>query len=142
MNNLKSEEYIEKVLVTIPSDSEAVMERFKDSTSIDMLHAAMGMVTEAAEIMDMLKKHLFYGKDFDFVNIEEELGDSDWYHSFMIHTLRMKEYHTSWEKIWEKNINKLKERYGDKFSEYDALNRDLDEERRVLEECAEYSTDS
>ena len=32
-----------------------------------------------------------------------------------------------------KNIAKLRARYPERFSEYDALNRDLDAERKVLE---------
>ena len=35
--------------------------------------------------------------------------------------------------IMEKNIAKLKARYGDKFSEHRATNRDLDKEREALE---------
>lgn len=127
-----SEQYINDVLVTAAGDHEAIAKRLSDHTTVDMMHAAMGMVTEAAELMDMLKKHIFYGKELDLVNAEEELGDSNWYQSLMIHSIRMKEHVTSWEQIWEKNIAKLKARYGDKFTEAAAKNRDLDTERKVL----------
>ena len=40
---------------------------------------------------------------------------------------------TSIEKARETNIAKLRARYGDKFTEFDALNRDLDVERKILE---------
>lgn len=42
-------------------------------------HAAKGMNTEQAELDDMLKKHLIYGKPFDDVNVLEECGDVLWY---------------------------------------------------------------
>lgn len=36
-------------------------------------------------------------------------------------------------KIWATNIDKLAMRYPDKFSEHDALHRDEDAEREILE---------
>lgn len=129
----RSDRYIEEVLTTKSSDYEGIIERITDGPTIDMLHAAMGMVTEAAEIMDMLKKHIFYGKELDLVNAEEELGDSNWYQSLMIHSMRLKGHFTTWEKIWDKNIEKLKARYGDKFNKEGAINRDLNKERKILE---------
>jgi hypothetical protein len=130
---MNSKDYNKNVLKTLSGDMEAIKKRLEDPSTIDMVHAAMGMVTEAAEIMDMVKKHIFYGKDLDLVNAEEELGDSNWYQSVMIHSMKMKGHMTTWENIWEKNINKLKARYGHKFSEAAAVNRDLDKEREILE---------
>jgi len=40
----------------------------------------------------------------------------------------------SFEQIQERNIAKLKERYGEKFSKDAALVRDLDAERKILED--------
>lgn len=130
---MKSDQYIEDVMRTCSSDTDKIINRLKEDGTIDMLHAAIGMATEAAELLDVLKKHIYYGKPIDMVNINEELGDSNWYQSLMIHSLRMKGYHTSWESIWEKNIEKLKARYGNKFSSEAAINRDLDSERKILE---------
>jgi hypothetical protein len=130
---MKSNKYIEDVLKTLSNDYDAISKRLEDKDTIDMLHAATRMVTEAGELMDMLKKHIFYGKDLDLVNAEEELGDSNWYQSLMIHSMKMKNHVTTWEQIWEKNIEKLKARYGDKFNEVGALDRDLDKERQILE---------
>ena len=46
-----------------------------NSGDANIEHCAYGLVTESAEIMDMLKKHKFYGRDFNMVNLKEELGD-------------------------------------------------------------------
>lgn len=46
---------------------------------LDLLHCATGLVTESAELVDAIKKHVFYGKPLDVVNIKEELGDLLWY---------------------------------------------------------------
>jgi hypothetical protein len=130
---MKSEEYIENVMRTCASDKDAILDRLKEDGIIDMLHAAIGMSTEAAELLDALKKHIYYGKDLDMVNIDEELGDSNWYQSLMIHSMRMKKHNVTWEYLWEKNINKLKARYGDKFTSEAAIKRDLTIERKALE---------
>lgn len=50
-------------------------------------HASRGMITEAGEMMDMLKKHFAYGKPFDRVNLLEELGDWMWYVSLATDSL-------------------------------------------------------
>jgi hypothetical protein len=132
-NRMDSEKYIEGVLKTESKDMEAIRGRLADDQTIRMLHAAMGMATEAGELVDMMKKHIFYGRELDLVNAEEELGDGNWYQGVMVAAMRLKGYQTSFEQIMEKNIAKLRARYGDKFSEEAALERDLDTERDVLE---------
>lgn len=96
---------------------------------IDLLHASMGMVTEAGEFMDMMKKHLFYGKPQDEVNLKEEIGDILWYAAIALEALG-----TDFSEVMETNINKLKARYPEKFTEDKAINRDLETERKILED--------
>lgn len=99
-----------------------------DSDQIDLLHAAIGMQTESAEFSDMLKKHIFYGKPIDRVNLAEELGDQLWYVAMALRALG-----TDFETVMERNIAKLKARYPQKFTEELAENRDLETERAILE---------
>ncbi len=94
-----------------------------------MLHGAIGCCTEAGELLDQAKKVIFYGKKIDETNIEEELGDLLWYIALLCDVFNFK-----FEDIMEKNIAKLKLRYPEKFTQEKALNRDLDAERKVLEE--------
>ena len=61
-----------------------------------ILHGAIGMMTEAGEILDIFKKHIFYGKPVDVVHLKEEIGDFFWYlaiwhhgHSLAQHTESM-----------------------------------------------------
>lgn len=124
-----SEEYIEDVLRT-----ESKVTLSQDSHLSRGLHAVLGIATESGELLDAYKKHIYYGKSLDCVNVEEELGDLCWYMSVLIDVLRAKGMNVSWEKIWAKNAEKLKKRYGEKFSQEKALNRDLDAERKILEE--------
>ena len=130
---MDSEKYLKDVLITLSADMEAIGKRLKNPSTVHLLHAVMGMSTESGELLDMVKKHVFYGKPLDWVNLEEELGDSNWYQSVAIHTAKMAGYVTSLEIICNKNIAKLKARYGGKFSEAAAQERDLDNERALLE---------
>ena len=130
---MKSNEYIENVLKTESIDFESISARLSDPTAQRLLHGAFGVVTESGELADMLKKHIFYNKDLDLVNLEEELGDLCWYMSIIIFALRELNVDVTWEDIWHKNIEKLKARYGEKFTEERANNRDLETERNILE---------
>lgn len=119
--------YIENAIVTESRDFDAIRSRLTDR-NIRLLHCAIGMATEAGELLDAIKKVLFYGKELDTVNFSEEMFDSTWYLALGIHELK-----TSFEQGWDTNIAKLKSRYGHKFDEARALERDLETERKILE---------
>lgn len=125
---MNADQYQGDATVTDLMSYEAVVERLKDVGTLRLLHAAMGMCTETGEFMDMLKKHILYGKAIDKVNLKEELGDLEWYVALAIDELK-----TTFGYIFETNIEKLRARYPNKFTEKDALNRDLDKERKILE---------
>lgn len=93
-----------------------------------ILHAAIGCVTESGEMLDAVKKQIFYGKDLDVTNVKEEAGDLLWYLAILFDELG-----TSFEEEMGRVINKLKTRFPDKFTELDAFDRDLVKERGVLE---------
>lgn len=42
-------------------------------------HAQIGMITELGELGDLVKRAFVYGKEFDPVNLMEEVGDYLWY---------------------------------------------------------------
>lgn len=42
-------------------------------------HSLIGMRTELGESLDAIKRHIFYGKPLNIVNLCEELGDTCWY---------------------------------------------------------------
>lgn len=97
-------------------------------TPMRLLHAALGLQTEAGEFADPIKKYVFYGKPIDHVLLEEELGDLTWYIALACNALGL-----DMMAVMEKNVAKLKQRYPEKFTEDKALNRDLDAERKILE---------
>ena len=92
------------------------------------LHAVMGLTTEVGELADAYKRHVFYGAHVDPVNVVEEVGDICWYLAIL-----MDELGFDFDTAMEKNIAKLQKRYPGKFTERDAVTRNLEGERKVLE---------
>lgn len=103
-------------------------QKYPDGSTDRLLHAGLGLCTEAGEFLDALKKHLFYGKPLDEVNLKEELGDLLWYMAIAMNALG-----TDFNLEMDRVIAKLRTRYPEKFSDEAALVRDLDAERKVLE---------
>lgn len=80
------------------------------------------------ELLDILKKHLFYGRPLNYekiisisINLKIMLDTV----SYLLESTPIR--------VMTKNIEKLSTRYPEKFTEYHAENRNLEEERRVLE---------
>ena len=92
------------------------------------LHAALGLTTEASELADVIKKNIFYGKPIDETNMLEELGDIAFYFTMMMDYFKF-----TMEQVLAANQAKLTARYGDKFSQEKANNRELSTERTILE---------
>ena len=113
--------------MTESSDFRPIKERLSDQT-LRLLHAAIGLATESGETLDALKKHVFYGKELDKVNLKEEMGDLLWYLAVMADSLGI-----DFESAMEHNIAKLKARDQGKFSSEKAINRDLVLEKEALE---------
>ena len=130
MNN---KEYQRLAEITESKDFDAIRERMNAVRAIRLQHAQLGLSSEAGEIADQLKKHFFYGKPLDVVNLAEELGDMFWYLALMANELRETHPEIDFDSIEERNIAKLRKRYGDKFSEQRATQRNLDIERNILE---------
>jgi len=101
---------------------------YLDAVGPRLIHASMGLVTEAAEFQDALKKSLFYGKPLDTTNLKEEMGDLLWYLALAMDALE-----TDFDAEQDRVIRKLKARYPSKFDNELAENRDLATERKILE---------
>lgn len=125
---MDSQEYKKLATKTEANDFKNIKARLSDEGMIRLLHGAMGLSTEAGELMDALKKHIFYNKPLDRSNLFEELGDLFWYMALICDELDF-----DFETIMQKNIEKLKVRYGHKFSSERSENRDLEKEREAFE---------
>lgn len=81
-------------------------------------HGMLGIITEAGELGDTIKKHVIYGKTLDLANIDEELGDLMWYMAVIANAVG-----SDFERIAIENIAKLRARYPADYSDVDALER-------------------
>ena len=89
---------------------------------LNELHAIMGLCTEVGELQDAYKR-MFYGKRPDRDNLIEEMGDIEWYLALLREELGVTQ-----EEVQQRNIAKLRARYGDRFTSEKALNRDTEAE--------------
>ncbi len=93
-----------------------------------LLHGVIGLSTESGELLDALKKHVYYGQPLDEVNLKEEMGDVMWYFAILLRELGL-----DFENVLDKNIEKLRSRYGGQFDQKKAEKRNLKLERKILE---------
>lgn len=107
---------------------EKVLHRMFDFKLAKLTHYTLGLVTESAEIADVVKKKIRDNKPLDEVNIKEEVSDLLWYCGRILTLLG-----TSFEEVMQMNVDKLKTRYPDGFSEAAGINRNVAKERKVLE---------
>lgn len=118
--------YTREALVT--ESKAAVALGRMDERKVRLLHAVIGISTEAGELLDAMKKHVFYQGDLDTINLGEEIGDLLWYVAILLDETGVPMAHAL-----AKNIAKLRARYPEGFKAHDALHRDLPAERAVLE---------
>lgn len=114
-------------------DPVVVQEKFKSNIHLTRcLHAIIGIMTEVGELVDSFVHHVYGEKPLDWTNIVEEVGDLMWYVVILFDILRMFGS-TEPLTVLQLNIDKLRARYGERFNEFDALVRDLVNERSILE---------
>ena len=81
-------------------------------------NGALGLVGEAGEVAELIKKHLFHGHPIDKAAMTEELGDVLWYVARLAAALGI-----SLGDVAALNIDKLQRRYPDGFSPERSRNR-------------------
>ena len=85
--------------------------KLANETNLELTHASFGIMSEAGEFADALKKHIIYDKPLDVTNLKEELGDLLWYIALAHSALGI-----NMEDTMQANIAKLKVRYPGKFT--------------------------
>jgi len=104
-NKVQEERLVDTVQNGIPGMSHIIV-------------AALKLNSESGELADNLVKHLSYGQPLDETNIVEECGDLLWYIALILEKVD-----SSMEACMTCNINKLKIRYPEKFTEEHAAKR-------------------
>ena len=78
----------------------------------------MGLAGEIGEVIDIMKKHIYQGKELDITDVIEEVGDVLWYIANFcnINNITMDE-------CMESNMKKLRKRFPNGFTVKDANER-------------------
>lgn len=87
------------------------IEKPSDTISVDaqhkrQIHAALGMAGETGETVDIIKKHVIYGKDLDKNKVIEECGDILYYMAVLLDSVG-----SDIPDAVQKNYEKLSRRY-------------------------------
>lgn len=84
----------------------------------ELLHMLVGLCGEAGELLDAIKKHVFYNQELDLENAIEELGDIEFYLQGIRLKLKLQRF-----QILHANVAKLTKRYGHSYSDEAAKER-------------------
>jgi len=115
---------------TVTSDASKNTKDFKDALDImeekgidpsRLLTASVGLSGEVGEFNDIVKKLIFQGKEIDDdtkKHLKSELGDICWYMAQALIALD-----SSWEEIFDINVEKLSERYPGGFDALKSASR-------------------
>lgn len=85
---------------------------FKNGEPVPVTVCALGLVGEAGEVADLLKKQLWHGRFVQPAEFARELGDVLWYVQALANLFGF-----SLSEIAQMNIDKLKHRYPNGFVE-------------------------
>ena len=114
---INSADYQEETALVDRESMDDVVARIGDRQA-RLLHHSIGIAGEGGELVDAIKKHVFYGKTLDTENVVEECGDLLWYMTRLLDTLGF----TLEEAMTHNNI-KLKKRYEKGYSDKAAQER-------------------
>lgn len=90
-----------------------------DPVKVDIIHMAIGIVGEAGEVADEVKKYVAYNTSLQLNKLIKELGDIEFYLEGIRQALGITR-----ADVISANIKKLSERYGDnRYTDADAINR-------------------
>lgn len=105
----------------LPEPSSVFISNTTVSVELEMI------TNTVSKLLDIIKKIIFYGREYPVEDIKIALQNI---YVCILHLCTL--FNLNIDELKKKNIDKLAARYGDKFSEYLAINRNLDKEYRVL----------
>lgn len=102
---------------TMPKEGSKVRNLVMTKPMI-LTNYCLGLVGEAAELTDYLKKVIFHGHDLDIDKIKNEMGDFMHYVAGLANLLEL-----DLEDVLDTNIKKLSKRYPEGFSVQASITR-------------------
>lgn len=113
--------------IKIPDDVKDKMMEF--NFRLNLLHCAVGLADEVGEVLDHIKKYVFYDKPIKTHKVVAELGDCEWYKFNMMRLL-----HIAFSDVLEGNRIKLDKRWPDGRHDTNML-KDEDSEDELIKEA-------
>lgn len=110
-------EYQEQAMRTKPDYEDIKIGILKTQ----LLNVAVGLAGESGEICEHIKKMVFHGHALDVEGLAEEAGDLMWYIGLLLDAIHPSLHMGD---IMAENIDKLKKRYPNGFSEERSRKRD------------------
>ena len=88
------------------------------SPEMELGNYSLGLPCEAGEVGDIMKKHIYHNHPLNTNEVIKEMGDTLWYMANLCTLLEI-----DLSEVAERNIEKLKKRYPNGFSQEDSINR-------------------
>ena len=110
-------------------DQSEAKKRYENYAMVRMNHSVMGLTGEVGEMAGALERALHYGQSFNLPNFVEEIGDCLWYLALACNACGVQ-----MSDVMNANIEKLRQRYPEKFDGNKALeeNRDRAKEAEII----------
>ena len=111
-------------VLRIESNTELFQREARRSLRDDLPYEAMcsnmcmGLAGEIGEVIDIMKKHIYQGKELDITDVIEEVGDVLWYIANFCNVNNI-----TMDECMESNIKKLRKRFPNGFTIKDANQR-------------------
>lgn len=115
-----------------PDPSEKVPNSHPSLSRIRLNHVVIGLAGEVGELASQIQKAVYYGKPLDKTNMIEELGDVMWYVALACNALGV-----DLGNVMTRNIEKLRARYPEKWSEENAAEENRDKAKELAALVAE-----
>lgn len=127
---MSTDEY-EALAMRTEADQRKILHRLvqlgPDAMRLD--NAARGLAGDAGEVSSAVMKYIEYGRDLDRVNLVEEVGDCLWRLAQVCKAAGF-----TLNQAMQANINKLRSRYPDRYSDERSANRNPEAERAAVKE--------
>ena len=111
----------QKASVRTAPSSKQIMDTkmaFGTDFNVNLTHFSVGLSGESGEVLELVKKHVFYQKPLNKEKLIEELGDVCYYLSMLLTTLD-----TTFDEVFQANVDKLLKRYPNGSNNVDAIKR-------------------
>lgn len=106
-SKLPLDQQFTKMVIKLVKDPSEIADQLT-TFDVDLLHAILGIASEAGEMLDNVKKRIIYRKTLDIQNLKEELGDLEFYMEQLRQIINVTR-----EETLKLNMEKLALRYKD-----------------------------